>query len=590
MGALVQSRGPASYLELDVVAATEAVSSLKAASRLPRTFKVRFFRNHSVELIEPFLKYYFAQIGADCEITFGGFDTLEQDILSGEDDLRRFDLIIISLSADGLASDWEAGSADDVLGRVARIVAGVIERSSAPIVLNTLIRPLWDADGAAQAQRTESATGRILKFNQALRDHAAKQRRCLIVDWERLVMLIGYDRAIDRRMGYMAAEPFRHGFLSLYAYEIFRIGRVLKGGAKKCLILDCDNTLWGGIVGEDGLDGIALDRNSFPGRAYYDFHKAVLRLVDQGIMVALCTKNNFDDVMGVLDRHRHCLLKRNHLVTYRINWEDKERNIKAIAEELNIGMEAVVFVDDDPTECARVQAFLPHLTVRAVPRQVSDLPLLLSSEGLFDTLTTTAEDKKRVQLYQADTKRRESAAAFATVEEFLASLSLTARIEPAAKGQVARVAQLTQKTNQFNLTTRRYSEGEIDCMLADPNCAVYTLTASDRFGELGLTGVLIARRQGPEAAVDTLLMSCRVLGRKLEQEFVATCMEQLNRRWALESWTAEYIKTPKNGQVAEFWPIFGFVPADRVDDRVLYRAAAATLKLSHFYFIKTVLS
>ncbi len=578
----------ASHLELDVVAATAAAKERKAAGGLARTIRIRFFRNHSVEMIEPFLRYYFSGIGFDCDIAFGGFDTIEQEILGGED-FGQYDLVVVSLILDGLAPDWPDGTAaEDVLGRITGIADAIAGKSSGPVLLNTFIRPLLDAEGTAAAQRADSATSRTIAVNQGLRQYAASQPRCLLIDWERLVMAIGYDATVDRRMGYIAAQPFRHGFLSLYAHEIFLIGRALKGGAKKCLILDCDNTLWGGVIGEDGMDGIALDRNRFPGKAFYDFQKAVLRLVDQGVMVALCTKNNHDDVMNVLDHHPHCLLKRKHLVGYRINWQDKEKNIEALIEELNIGIDAAVFVDDNPTECARVQAFLPDLTVRMVPKQLSNLPILLSREGLFDKLAVTAEDLKRVQLYQAEAKRRETAATFKTPEEFLASLSLSARIETAAPSRVARVAQLTQKTNQFNLTTRRYSEGDVERMLASDDWAVLTLTASDRFGDLGLTGVFIARRAGADAVVDTLLMSCRVLGRKLEHEFVATCIEQLNERWRPRSWTAEYVKTRKNEQVAGFWPVFGFIEVRRDGDSVHYRADASALTLQHFTFINKV--
>jgi FkbH-like protein len=491
------------------------------------------------------------------------------------------------LTLEGLDPAGEAGSAE-LLERVGALADLVLQKSAAPLILNTFIRPVHDEGGAFNSLRAGSPSARAAELNDGLRAYARnKAPRCLVIDWERLVMVVGVESAIDRRMGYMAAAPFRHAFLSSYAYEIFRIGRALKGAGKKCLILDCDNTLWGGVVGEDGLEGIQLDRTTYPGKAFYDFQKAVIRLADLGVMVALCSKNNLDDVMEVLDNHPHCALKRNHLVSYRINWDDKERNIEAIVEELNIGMDAVVFVDDSPIECERVKGFIPEITVRTVPKQLYDLPLLIEREGLFDKLAITEEDRKRTKLYQAEAKRREVATSFGSVEEFLASLELRARIEMPGEARIPRVSQLTQKTNQFNLTTRRYSEGDILRMIESPDHAVFTLTAGDRYGDLGLTGVFIARRvNGEQAAVDTLLMSCRVLGRRLEHEFVARCFEAIDQRWQPRRWNAEYIKTRKNGMVADFWPEFGFLPEAKDDGGARYAVERSKLALSHMPYIK----
>jgi FkbH-like protein len=293
----------------------------------------------------------------------------------------------------------------------------------------------------------------------------------------------------------------------------------------------------------------------------------------------------------VIDDHPHCVLKREHFVAHRVNWDDKERNIEAIVEELNIGMDAVVLVDDSAIECERVQSFLPDITVRTVPQHLYDLPLLFDREGLFDKLAVTDEDLKRTKLYQTEAKRRHAGTKFATVDEFLASLELKARIENAVEGRVQRVSQLTQKTNQFNLTTRRYSETDIARMINSSEHAVFTLTASDRFGDLGLTGVFIAQRlNNEEAIVDTLLMSCRVLGRKVEREFVARCIERLNEQWHPRRWNAEYIKTKKNEQVAHFWPTFGFAAEKNGGDGVRYGADPDELSLDHIPYINVEMS
>jgi FkbH-like protein len=570
-----------SPLLFDVVEALRETNARDAAGQWSGSIKIKIFRNYAAEFIEPFLKYYFSQIGIRCELSFGGYNTIHHELLEAED-LRSYDLIVMSF----IPEEPAASSAKSLLEQVTTAADLVLDKAGVPVVLNTFIRPLLDSGGIAYALRNTSLSSRIVHVNHALHAYAAERMpRCLLVDWERLVMLVGLDAAIDRRMGYVAVAPFRHAFLSAYAHEIFKVGRALKGAGKKCLILDCDDTLWGGTVGEVGIEGIELG-TEYPGKAFHDFQNAVVRLAEQGVMVALCSKNNLADVMEVLDNHPHCALRRRHLVSYRISWGDKERNIQAIVDELNIGMDAVVFIDDNPVECQRMRVLLPGLTVRAVPKQLSELPLLLDREGFFEKLAVTDEDRKRAQLYQAEAKRREATVNFANVEEFLASLQLKARIEIASEHKIARISQLTQRTNQFNVTVRRYSESEIARMMSSRDYAVFTLTASDRFGELGLIGVFIARHLDDKSAiVDTLLMSCRALGRRLEGEFVTCCIEDLDRRWNPSRWEAEYVRGRKNEQVAAFWSNFGFTEEAKEPGRVRYGAERAQLRLDHVPYI-----
>ncbi len=557
-----------------------------------KPLRVRILRNYSAEFIEPFLAYYFHKIGIGCQIEFGGFDTINQDALDDKA-FANCDLVVVAQVFEGLEpdADLKGFNVDDTLARVTGLAESIAARCSAPIILNTFLRPVAAQGGPALALREGALDRSIAEMNQRLRLYVAdRMPRCLLVDCERLLMQVGADAAIDRRMRYLANAPFKHAYLSAYAHEICRMARMLFVAGKKCLILDCDNTLWGGIVGEVGPQEIELDRNNYPGRAFYDFQKSVVRLAGQGVMIALCSKNNLEDVMAVLDEHPHCLLKREHLVGYRINWQDKETNIQELVEELNIGMDAVVFVDDNPAECARIEAFLPALTVRQVPKALYDLPYLLDSEGLFDRLSVSKEDLKRTKLYQDETRRREVAAKFATVDEFLASLDLRMEIKHANAPQVARISQLTQKTNQFNLTTRRYSEADIARLISDENYAVFTLAASDRYGDMGLSGVLIAAREGERARVDTLLMSCRILGRKLENQFVASCLKYLSDAWRPRAWHAEYVESRKNRQVVGFWPSIGFAECGKVDATTRYSGEQSSLKLENVPFIRVEMS
>ncbi len=574
-------------MKLDFVEALRRVNEWEASNTSAKVIRVKVFRNYSAEFIDPFLKYYFGTRGMRCEVDFGGFDAFQQEIIEA-DDLNSYNLIVLSLTADALIDGRHRdASPEEAIAKISGLIEHIETKTPASVVLNTLIRPLLDEGGASFSLQPTSRTHRVDDYNRRLRAFVIKKSpRCSLVDWERIVMLTGLEAAFDRRLAYTASAPFRHAFLNLYAREIYRLEGALSGRTKKCLVLDCDNTLWGGIVGEVGVAGIDLDPNEYPGKAYYDFQRAVLRLADQGIMIALCSKNNPEDVERVLDSHPHCLIKSSHLVASRVNWKDKEVNLRELIEDLNIGLDAVVLVDDNPMECARVQAFLPEVTVRQVPERLYDLPVLLDQEGLFDKAGVTKEDLARTGMYRKDEQRREAAKSFSTAEEFLASLEIQASIHTAKDHELSRVAQLTQKTNQFNLTTRRYSEAEIRDLAGRDDCAVYALSARDRFGDLGLTGVLIAKRTDAAAVIDSLLMSCRVLGRRLELQFVTECLRQLTERWRVGRWEAEYVRTEKNLQVVNFWDQFGFEPVATELDRTLYRARTTSLTLHPISFVE----
>jgi FkbH-like protein len=383
----------------------------------------------------------------------------------------------------------------------------------------------------------------------------------------------------------MSRAPFKKDFLAQYAWEIVRAGRALKGKAKKCVVLDCDNTLWGGVVGEDGVAGIKLDPFEYPGRCFYDFQKSILNLIDQGVIVAVCSKNNEADALEVFDNHPNSLLRRNHLAAWRINWTDKATNIAALAKELNLGLDSFVFVDDSGIECDQVRHALPDVTVIQAPKAAYELPRLLYRDGLFDGLVRSEEDAKRTESYVAERSRAEAQVSFASTEEYLASLDLKAVIHPAPTGELGRVAQLLGKTNQFNLTTRRHSEALVHELAESPDSAVYTLAAADRFGDLGLVAVLIATRKGDEGIIDSLLMSCRALGRKLEFVFVEHCLAELEARWALKTWRAAYLPTKKNAQVAEFWDSLAFTRVGSDEGGVTYELSVSNRQPKSYPFV-----
>jgi FkbH-like protein len=529
--------------------------------------RIYVLRNYTIDSLEPYIKYHLSQVSLKASVKLGPYDNILQEVLDPYSKLNNIkpDIIVLSLYLDTFEPDYYRMEWDveQTIERLKSLYGILHSNSNGIIAINTFIPPFHNEYGITATDKSDL----IFKFsylNQEIRRYCkTNPKRFYLMDWERYLRLLGEKESLDYRYWYMSKSPFRPSFLDLYAQDISNIARAYKALNKKCIILDCDNTLWGGIVGEDGRDKIQLDPQTFPGSIYYDFQKSLLSLYHRGVMICLCSKNNEEDVWDVLDNHPHMLLKREHLAGWKINWQDKAVNIINLIKELNIGLDSVVFVDDSDYECGRVAESIPEVTVLQVPVDASRYryPSLLLSTGLFDTLLMTDEDQQRAKMYQTEALRTREQQHYTSLDEYLSSLHLKAHIHLMRDTEVQRVAQLTQKTNQFNVTTRRYTEQQLE-ELIDKGSAIYTLSVKDRYGDYGLTGVLIAIREEDTTRIDSLLLSCRVLGRNLEKVFIGYCLRMLDSKWKTNLMTSEYIRTSKNNQVSELWDCFGFKVAE----------------------------
>ena len=327
---------------------------------------------------------------------------------------------------------------------------------------------------------------------------------------------------------------------------------------KKCLVLDLDNTLWGGVLGEDGIDGIQVD-GDYPGKAYHYWQEGLKELERNGVILAICSKNNQTDVEALFAAREMPLSLKDFACT-RINWNDKATNIREIAQELNIGLDSMVFVDDNPTERELIRQQLPMVSVPEWPAQPYELPMFYAQlvNDYFSVYTLTDEDKKKTEQYRQNANRAQAQAQFTDMEDFLRSLEMRLTIREATEVTIPRIAQMTQKTNQFNLTTKRYTESDIRSLLEE-GAQIWTLAVADRFGDNGITGLMILKSENGWI-LDTLLMSCRVLGKGIEEAFFKSVISRYNGVL-----TAQYIPTAKNGQVAEFYERMG-LKLERMND------------------------
>jgi FkbH-like protein len=390
---------------------------------------------------------------------------------------------------------------------------------------------------------------------QAWAQETAKIDRLRVLDLQALMIEHGTRHAHDARKWQLYRQPYAETFWQAIGTQAGRIIAAEKIAPKKCVVLDLDNTLWGGVIGEDGLGGIALG-DEFPGRAFRDFQRYLMHLKSKGVMLAVASKNNPDDAYEVFDKHDAMVLSRRDIVAFEINWDSKVESIKRIAAKLNIGLDALVFIDDNPKEIGEVQERLPAVTCLMVPEELADLPALLANTDLFDTLQVTDEDRKRTEMMAAD-QQRSAVQETMSEEEFRKSLQLKINVFAAEKQHLARITQLVNKTNQFNLTTIRRTQDDIEKLAASQGDLVLGMTIADKYGDYGLVGVVILTKNGTTADIDTLLMSCRVLGRGAEETFIA----QLAAAAASLGCTAlrgKYAPSGKNGMVKDLYPRFKF--------------------------------
>jgi len=382
-----------------------------------------------------------------------------------------------------------------------------------------------------------------------------------LCDFDAVQRECGIKNSFDSRQWYLYRQPFTDSFLFEAGTLLGRMLVALRNPPKKCVVLDCDNTLWGGVIGEDGLGGIELG-DEFPGTAYRDFQRFLLYLCQKGIFLALASKNNETDVWEVFDKHGGMLLKREHISAWQINWESKHENILKIAKSLNIGVDSLVFIDDNPMEIDLMRTAQPEVHSVLLPEDPADILFYIRNLALFDRCEVTEEDRQRVGMMHAE-KQRKLHGQNLTKEGYLRSLDLRLVFFQVREQDLERVTQLINKTNQFNLTTIRRSLDEVRVLTQSPKHRIFGLRVSDKFGDYGLTGVVICEISDDHSQwfVDTLLLSCRVLGRGVETALLATLASKARIDNASEL-IAFFTPTAKNAVAFAFLRDHGFQTTD----------------------------
>jgi FkbH-like protein len=450
----------------------------------------------------------------------------------------------------------------------AQVLAGIkhyASRASGHIVVALLPLPYRGAYGHHFAQSPLYHS--VVDFNHELKVLAAASPSLHLFDANKVMQHMGEARARNAREHHAFDMPFSSEYLVALAAEWMAYVRAATGRSRKCIVVDLDNTLWGGAVGEEGPLGIALGPD-YPGIAYQNFQRALKTLVGNGIILAINSKNNEADVEEVFSKNPHMILSKDDFAAIRTNWEDKARNIESIAKELNIGLDSMVYIDDSPLEREVVRHAHPEVLTpdwSMPPEQYTDR---LVDLNVFHQMSLTDEDRQKSRLYAEERMRKSSERAAGSTEDYLRSLNMKLHIATQNNVNIQRAAQLTQKTNQFNLTTKRYSEADIRAFIEQAD-VVATGEVTDTFGSYGIVLLAIITCKGTTADLDTFLMSCRVMGRGVESVFLDALMSELERRGVKEI-RARFLPTAKNAPARSFLPGEGFVETASSSSAVEY--------------------
>lgn len=448
------------------------------------------------------------------------------------------------------------GNLRSELGRFEQMWDRIRTRFGCTIIQNNFdmppLRSLGSMDGSAAFGHSQF----VMRLNAEFAKRARTDASFIVNDIHYLSAKIGLDRWFDHEYWFnykMAVTPEAGVHMGR---KLAQIVGAIYGKTKKCLVLDLDNTLWGGVIGDDGLSGIKLGEDTALGEAYRDFQRYAKSLRDRGVLLAVCSKNELENAkLGFT--HPDSILRFEDFAAFKANWNPKNENIKEIAQELNIGLDSLVFVDDNPMERAVVSAQLPMVAVPNVGDQVSHFAPILESEGYFETVRLVADDLQRSKMYEENNLRASAEAAFGSYEDFLASLDMKAEIAPFNAMYMERISQLINKTNQFNLTTKRYTAAEVEVMAHHPNYVTFFGRLADKFGDNGLISVVIGAVKGRELEMDTWLMSCRVLKRGMEGAMLDSIVEECQAR-GIHRIVGVYLPTPKNKMVADHYGQLGF--------------------------------
>lgn len=545
----------------------------KEAAALSRA-SLAILSSSTVEHLLPGIRIAGLRRGLHLEVHRGAYGQYRQEILQPPASLREFapNVILFSVTArEAMASVPLATTVDEVERRVTAFIAELRmlwsrarEAFGASIIQQTFVDITEPVFGSFDRLVPGAPARVVARLNERLAD-AAMADNVSVLDIARASERDGRDTWFSVARWLQAKQEIAPPAGPMYGELLARIVAAQRGLSKKCLVLDLDNTLWGGVVGDDGLQGIVLGDGSAAGEAHAALQRYAKQLKERGVVLAVCSRNEHAVAVAAVEQHPEMVLRLADFAAFKANWNDKAENLQAIATELNIGIDSLVFVDDNPAERARIRAALPIVAVPELPGDVADYVRCIADAGYFEAVSFTPDDRQRADQYAANAARETFRDSLQSMEDFLRGLEMRVVYGPFAAVDLPRVTQLINKTNQFNTTGRRYTAEEVAAFASRDGDLTFQFRLADRFGDNGLVSAMIFRRlpQQPDTfELDTWVMSCRVFGRELEYEAMSIAVEAVRSSGARVI-VADYVPTAKNAVISGLYAQLGFIQSSR---------------------------
>lgn len=515
-------------------------------------YNILLLSNIEVHQSKEIIEYSLRTEGINANVELGDYDNIVQESKRQRNTHATIIFWDLTNLIDGLHFKIDLLNDNEIIGIESKVKAEIDltlkNLKDCPlIIINKFSSLLFSSFNIGNSRLDELA----LRLNDYLK--SLSQKNLNLINFDNIIAHLGIDKSYDLRYFYSSKAPFTVALFKNYAQLIKPLFMSTNGKSKKVLIFDCDNTLWKGILGEDGFNNIEMSSETKNGIIFQEVQSIALSLSKKGVIIGLCSKNNPDDVDEVLSSHRHMILKDTHITIKKINWSDKVSNLKEISKELNIGLDSFVFIDDSEFETNLIKEKLPEVTVLEVPNKLHNYPIMFRSKlDLFYNSSRTFEDVNKVEIYKQQKHREDKKLKFSSLDDYLSSLQLKVTVYKNDKSLVPRMAQMSQKTNQFNLTTIRYTETEIQKMVISSDTDVYAFAVNDKYGNSGVTGLCILNMNNQTVEINSFLISCRIIGRNIEYVLMDYIIQQMKSH-GVKSLTAKFIRTMKNIQVSSFF-------------------------------------
>lgn len=528
-----------------------------------RPFRLALLSSATTKLLKASLVGTAVRYGIRLEVVEGGYNQVVQETFSESSEIvcARPDGILLALdrrAIPGLEAAITSGEGDPeaAIGWLMQICERLLERTGATLFVQNVVPPTLGLFGSLEPATAASQRHRIDAFNACLAARLGTLG-AVLVDIDGLARAVGYENWESPHLWHLGKIPFDHAMNPLFAEWVLRLVAARIGLSRKCLVVDCDNTLWGGVVGDDGLEGIRIGQGEPVGEAFAAVQRLVADLRTRGVIIAVCSKNDDATARRVFREHPDMILREEDIAVFQANWRDKASNLRAIAGALDISTSSLVFLDDNPAEREQMRRELPEVAVPEVGDDPTFYPSALLAAGYFEALGFTEDDRRRAGQYRASALRAELAADLHDPQAFLVSLDMEAAFAPFDATGRARVAQLIGRSNQFNLTTRRHDEAALAAFEKDPRAVTLQVRLKDRFGDNGMVSVVIGIDDGDSMVLDTWLMSCRVLNRRLEEAVLDVLVESARARGSRRI-VGHFIPSGRNDLVRDHYGRMGF--------------------------------